>query len=292
MVSPTLGRLLKYAGAEAYDRIFRTSVDLLDVFGLDFAADWMLKLAQEGPDSAVSVLPAWLDILRRLSDSTANMPGGALRIIRSHVLPECLKGSSDKASDRFDQIQVRQLLRDWIEQYDEDQSIRLRDEIMDTLLKEATSSEHAEGSIKTLCEIGYRSHDVEERLWKVARQRNGENSDLALATLSYLGVTQDKVSVFLESANRLIEKRLSHFLLFALSRFAHPDCLDFVERELPSPKKTTSKDSCSVSGEEHLRLGLLAEIADRYPSDLKLQERIWKDILGRSQNRSQRVQLQ
>lgn len=112
-------------------------------------------------------------------------------------------------------------------------------------------------------------------MWEVAALYDDETGDIALSTLTILGVPSEDRAHILNTLHQRVLKRCNTPLIFALRRLADPASLEVVYDNWLQPGRVKVADL-----ERSQALYILTDMADALPEDGQLQDRIWKMISG------------
>jgi hypothetical protein len=209
-------------------------------------------------------------ILREL---TAESPGEAVTLIVNELVPLCVSGRSVQPEDNVYATYVfREMLADWLTQYPGDNGRVVRRSVLDAL-KSILSSADLEGACWTIAVVGYRREDVVENLWDIVRRRDDEVGDVALATLTSLGVPRDDQARVLQALHERVARRDNVALLGALRRMADPSSIEYLLRHWLIPDATGNLPD---RARHYIRV--LADVADEHVDDPELQDRIWPSL--------------
>lgn len=212
----------------------------------------------------------------RLQQLTSDDPASALRLILDHLLPFCQRHFPETESDMvIAQRHSRETLREWLNQYPDEDRIPLRERVLDALHAGLVSAA-AEDVGDTVAVIGFRRDDIIEVLRGLANS-DDEQGDAALSNLVALGVPAEEREPILDQLHARLAQRCNQRLIFSLTRLADPRSVDPVRDRLQRP-------------DEHgaFLLRVLSAIADRWDADDALQDRIGQvfvEVLGTYKDR-------
>ena len=211
--------------------------------------------------------------------ATASDADAASEIILNHLLPKCLHEhdhSSVAAASAMHRL--RELLREWIEQYPDEQRWSLRERALSATLN-AAETDQAEPPLWTISAIGFRSPEAMRVLWRLA-SRDDNIGDIAVSTLASLGVSAaDRGRLISEIQVRL--------------QTGDPSRLDYALQELPDPAWLNALAARMNSGNPGLLASnLLTRIADAAPHNESTQESVWSILQSAAHvNHSRRDEL-
>lgn len=159
-----------------------------------------------------------------LQHLTENDSNRAESIILESLLPQAIIADQSLA---IPLSRHRECLDNWINQYEGQIRIELRDKIL-VQLKEYLETSDPRGVCWTISRIGYRSEEILNALWDWVRKDEGEIGDIALFTIISLGVPSNhRVNIQTELHSRIVN-HFSHSLVSCLVWFADPASLNFV----------------------------------------------------------------
>jgi hypothetical protein len=232
------------------------------------------ELAQTGELSIPDAYELRVNAFRALQELTSDAPDRGEQLILDCLLPYCLEQPVDQSQTkiRYAISRYRDCLADWLYQYPEGERTPLRDKLLDEL-HHGLKSEKPESVCWTIARIGYRRPDVVEALWEVARRYANETGDIALYTLTNLGVPPDERLQLLSVLHQRAAFRCNVPLIQALRRLADQTSVDVAMGYWLQPS-----DEGEETDLKSLALRVLVDVADATVSDTNLQERIWNAI--------------
>lgn len=205
-------------------------------------------------------------------DFTLNAPEDAKDIIEEFVLPLSLKVCPPDNSDlKFKSHQMRSLLGRWLDSFVDTPGIRIRDNILATVLADLRAHRSKE-SVWTIGVIGYRTEQITSAILEMAKD-NGELGTVAVGTLGRLGLPPAlKASATDLVWSKIASNGLRPGLLYTLQEIASKEMVDSILGVLPVPE---TPDAGLMSIPLSSLLNALTHIASRNPHDHQLQDRIW-----------------
>ena len=255
------------AGTEQYKELWGASQQVSTPEAADgFFAALARDSAAGGlsPDDASALAE---QALRTAMQATAGDPGAARAIILRHLLPLCLTDAEGVGrDDRYTAYRLRELLRDWIEQYPDERRAPLRREVLRHLLPPAAGAVPSKAALLTVSRIGFRSPEVEEALRELSAREDGAG-DAAVRCWAALGPPEPQHGrLVAQVLNRLHGRDPSAFDS-AIQALADPEFLPALEGRMTAP------------GHQNLVVfGLLGRIADSRPGDGDLQHQVWSVV--------------
>jgi hypothetical protein len=157
----------------------------------------------------------------------------------------------------------RDVLVDWLDAFSPSQRDALRGRVLDhegdqlRLSLSAPNPPHPESACWTIARIGLRRDDLVETLWQVVTAFDDERGDVALATLSFLGIPERNRQQLVDETIRRAHQRRAQPLSSALRQLADPMTMDVVRDQWLSAA-AAEQDSFEVM----VSLGIFTEIAD------------------------------
>jgi hypothetical protein len=207
---------------------------------------------------------------RALQELTADDPNTAESLILELLLPYCFKQPPDGPSDIRRAIsRYRDCLVDWLSQYPEAERIVLRDKVLDEL-RQGLKLADPKGACWTVMRIGFRRDDIVKNLWQVVKNDADEIGNIALFTLTTLGIPSDEHTRLLRELQKRIKVQCEEILVRALRPLSESESLEVVRSHCLK---------LSVEGRTRsTALRVLTDIADDSEEDTELQDRIWQQI--------------
>jgi hypothetical protein len=205
------------------------------------------------------------------------------KIILEHLLPQMVGATSQEWGEYSS---MRYSFRQWLDQYPQNEMEPLREQVLDWLISRletdrvsAQKKHQNYQALSNICSllsyVGYRRPDIEAILENIERQDNGEAGDIALSTLTTLGITGPKQIEWLGRLRMRLIKRQSPRLLSTLHRFDSPQALDLI-RDLWRDRKSIEK---LAFHDIDLLLWHIASIADSHSDNARLQDKAWATVL-------------
>lgn len=210
---------------------------------------------------------------RTLQELTVDDPDQAQAMIKGYLLPYCLQTAPEAPSKiRIEVSLYRKRLSEWLDQYPETVRNPIRDMVLDDARGHLVDSA-PEGACWTISAIGFRRPDLEEALWELAQEDEGERGDVALSALTSLGLPYDKREALLVALHQRVSVRHTTVLVTALRRLADSASVEKVVQHWLQPQHWQAR-----SGLAWLSLRVLSDVADANDSDLELQDRVWREL--------------
>lgn len=232
------------------------------------AANLLEKVNAAAADATLSAANARqlrLTVLRSLMEATRGDREAAHDGIHELLVPQCLKQYAGDLQEVLAGERARQLLHDWIEQYPDEFKVPLRAGVLSEVIRAATQSE-SDAALLTVAAIGFRSPPVMEIVRKLAA-RDDELGDAAIRVWVSLGIPgPDRESLISQVRDRMM-RRTPPAMDYAVQELGDPSFLPLLEERL---RRANMPDTFS--------LGLISRIADKRPSDLDLQGRVWTTL--------------
>lgn len=209
---------------------------------------------------------------RRLRDLVADNPSAAGPLILQHLLPACLETHPEVGVEVH---QHRECLAQWLNQYP-DEAVRfgLRNKVLDTVLPFLRSPEPL-AACSVVSQIGYRDEEIVESLWNIVEQNDDRTGDVALATLTTLGVPTDQRESILAELHKRAAARCNHSLISALTWLADPASVQ------------VAHDVWLISDEHRLQafdkslvFSIFRAVLDARSDDHALQDQIWQLLVS------------
>ncbi len=226
---------------------------------------------------AASLLVEAFRVMQRLTTADAALGELMIREYLLNYLEEEETGIQTRLAS-----QLRECLVDWFEQYAEQERVAVRAKIVEYLLEHFRRRPSRE-LCWTFATIGYRQPSLVTALWESMRDEAPDETDIALATLTALGVPLHARNPLLERIHQQLAIRLSQPLLVALSRLADVASLPI------------ARQACLEAESAHLRslaLHVLIAIADtprpvRFVPHLlerefvvsPIQDQVWRTVI-------------
>ena len=209
---------------------------------------------------------------RRLRDLVAETPSAAEPLILQHLLPACLETHPDASVELH---QHRECLAQWLDQYpDEAVRFELRNKVLDAVLPFLGSPEPLP-ACSVVSQIGYRNGEIVESLWDIVERDDNRTGDVALATLTALGVPIDQRESILTELHKRAAARYNLSLVSALVWLADPTSVQ------------VAHDAWLVSDEYKLQafdkslvFNAYRAVLDAKSDDHALQDQIWQLLVG------------
>jgi hypothetical protein len=217
--------------------------------------------------------------LHKVQTMTLSDPVEAENIILDYLLPSCIVPPSfDQTDNSLFRRRCRDLLSDWLDQYDEQSRHSLRARI----LKELGTS-LANGDIRAVCwaisRIGFFDQELRSILWSCVDNSNDEQGDAALATLIDIGAAGiDHARLVAVLASR-VQQRSNFSLLHVARGLSEPSLLEIVKIHWLSPQ---DKEAWQRFSSPALRI--LPDTAVGYFANNQLQDQIWSFISSLYEN--------
>lgn len=158
----------------------------------------------------------------------------------------------------------RDILVDWLNGLPVDLRVPLRDSVLDHVQQQLEMSllterpPHPESACWTISSIGFRRDDLIPTLWQVVYHFDDERGDIALSTLTKLGLDRDSHNDVLVETVRRAQIRRSRGLISALHDLADPSSVATIKDVW---LKEPSIDE-NIWLDDTLTINLLARIAD------------------------------
>lgn len=230
-----------------------------------------LQHSQEADNLSVKdILELQVYAFRTLQDITFGDPGEAKDLILTYLLSLCLATHPDAGVQLS---QLRECLRDWLNQYPEATRHDLREEILEYLHPHLASSD-PRAACWVVSHIGYRTDRVVDALWNIVWQNDDDIGDIALATLTTLGVPDEQRECALDELHKRVANRYNRRLVSALARLADPTSIDVIwEHWLLGRDDLEQVD-------HSLLLHVFSTILDAQSEDAELQDRAWQMLIA------------
>ena len=210
-----------------------------------------------------------------MQEATSDRPALASTPILKFLVPECLRGSRDgKVDIRETRWLYRERLRDWLDSLDESVRLPIRSEVISQVLDGLATGE-PDLACYTFSILGYRDPLIVESLWSIADRHSDRLGDIAVSTLSALGLPTPERQRLVQTVQTRAENRCNIHLIAAMRKLRDPAFLDAIEQHwLPA------NDPDSWPNESLFVLPILADIAEKAADRTDLSDRVW-DLLMR-----------
>jgi hypothetical protein len=210
------------------------------------------------------------DALARL---TQDAPSEAGPIILHRLLPLCLRTKGEWHVPRVAQY-YDETLSSWLDRFPAPHRFPLRGLILDAL-GEALAEGKVERACRLIGRLGYRDERAFNRLLDLARAGADSIPDVALRTLTALGVPHHQHATLVKLwFDRASAVPWNHDLIGAAKQLASAEILGLVfDRWLIGENLAGSDAERRVLA--HLVMAVSAAVAERSPSDAELQDRVW-----------------
>ncbi len=151
------------------------------------------------------------------------------QLIVDELLPLCVESSLADANIKlFSMTRYRDVLTDWLTSLDEPERTSVRATVIAALFSYLEGPQ-AESASWLLAQIGFRSQESVDRLWRVA-ERDDTAGAAALAALALFGPDSVGRGRLREATHRRLPDRFSMGLLGALRRLADPASIEPILR--------------------------------------------------------------
>lgn len=189
-------------------------------------------------------------------------------IILKYLLPDCLL--FDEPSKQLIS-QHRDILGKWLDDLDDYGRNRIRSKAIDMVLPLLESS-LPQTACWVISSIGYRDARIVRSLWKVVQNNDNEVGDIALSTLTWMGIPVSEKMIVLEELNSRAAKRFNTRLLWGIARLGDSSSSSVILEHWLSPQKRPELDVDSS-----LAFTALREIADANENNENLENFIWAE---------------
>jgi hypothetical protein len=213
-----------------------------------------------------------IDAVRSLKELTADDPKRGKAVILDYILP-LLEKDIDLSLESHTALSVcRKQLIDWLHQYAEADYLHIRDQVLDKLHLSLKSA-FPKSACWTVSSIGFRRKDIVDALCEVVALYDDETGDIALSTLTMLGIPSESRSRILSTLHQRALRRCNMPLIFALRRLADPASLEVVRDYWLQPGNVRLSE-WELSHAAYI----FTDVADALPDDVQLQDRVWKIV--------------
>lgn len=256
--------------AETYQRLWQEFRETTSLDEIIERLEQLNDLVQTDTLSIVEAYDLRVSAFRALQELTVDDFGRGEQLIFDLVVPYCLVEPTDVPQKvHYTISRYRECLVDWLNQYPETERTVLRNKVFDILHSELAAN--PKPVCWTISRIGFRRPDLVEALWDVAEKNADGVGDIALSTLTSLGVPQEERPKLLSALHQRAAKRHTSTLTGALSRLADPSSLEVIRKHWLQPDYAGIRYRL-------LTLTVLAEIADAADANPNIQDRIWQTI--------------
>jgi len=213
-----------------------------------------------------------LDAFDTLSELTSEDVEAAQEAIRRYLLPLCLRTTAEWPNNIG--WRYSELLSKWLNRFPITKRFGLRYTLLTSLI-EFLSGPRSERACRLIGMIGYRSELLAKRLTTIMGSHDGELGDVALRSLTCLGIPENRKEAYLQNWISRAKKRWSHDLISVAGALQMPECVGLVFDQW-----LTAGNLASTEGDAMLRCQLTTRIpalvADRFAGDPELQDSIWE----------------
>jgi len=231
------------------------------------------ELAENGKLSVSDAYGLRFNAFDALRELTARNPVEAKHLILDSLLPFCVLPPVQIPEDaRYEFSKYLDVLRDWVEQYEEAERSNLRDSVLDALVLHLGDAE-PQSTCWAIGRIGFRRDDVVETLWNVVDRHDNPTGDCALSVLASLGVPGQERERVLAEAHSRVPKRQTLGLLSALRILADRSSIPLVRESWLVPSDDGSWGHFRSSA-----LRVLLNVANRHSTESELQDQVWDVI--------------
>jgi len=189
-------------------------------------------------------------------------------IILNELLPLCLR---DTPSLSVQYGAFRKVLSEWIGQHPQPDSNELRNAVIDTVIPLIGGENHNPACL-VLSTIGYSRPDIVKTLLDFASNTDNEAGDIAISTLTWIGLSMAERKAVLSELHRRAEKHYNHHLVWSVARLSDPSSFPVMLAHWLSP---TARPVTQV--DPSLAFTAIREIASANDSDHFLQDSIWAE---------------
>lgn len=225
------------------------------------------------------------DAFRVLQRMVQDDIGEISHLVMDYLLPLLDLDTPEDAS--LARSRWRDILVDWLNGLSMDLRVPLRDSILDHVQQQLEMSlllerpPHPESACWTISSIGYRRDNLIPPLWQVVKHFDDERGDIALSTLTKLGLDGDSHNAVLVETVRRAQMRRSRGLISALHDLADPSSVDII-KDVWLKGLSTGENSWL---DDTLTTNLLARIADvadnlsAIPIPSNTSDRVWQSLV-------------
>lgn len=208
-----------------------------------------------------------------LKELTADDSQLALKLIQDYILPACVQQPDTDDAGIYLQ-RLRETLAEWVGQYAERESFRIRNELLDQL-KQMLYSEETRGACWTISTFGFRRDDILISLWGVVGKEAGEPGDIALSVISNLRPSDAERQKILHELHRRMFSRFNTPLWGAIHRLADPKSIDAIFRYWIENSPEEDLDI-----RRYVAIDLLGEVLDKNAEHTELQDSTWERTIS------------
>ncbi|CAG0941888.1 hypothetical protein BROC_01635 [Candidatus Brocadiaceae bacterium] len=188
------------------------------------------------------------------------------KTILEYLIPDCLR------LDEFDRYlihQHRDVLNKWLNELDDADRNVIRTKVYKSILPLLETSTH-HAVCWVISNIGFRDDEVAQRLWKVVRKHDNDTGDIALSTITLLGIPESERDNILKELTSRATRRYNNHLLWGIARVGDPSSVPIVlNLWLSSPLRVEWKVDASLA------FTAICEIVDANDGNHELQDKLW-----------------
>lgn len=256
--------------SNAYGQLWQQCRESTTVEELLRVLDQAEDLARTAELTIREVYDLKAEAFQSLRELTIDDPVTGQSLIVDCLLPLCSKQPPDAPSEVNRAIsRCQETLAEWLDQYSQPERRAMRDVALDRL-RTALLSGDPQGACRTIARIGFRRSDIVDALWRVATECTDEVGDIALSTLTSLGVADEEREKLLSVLHERATLRCTVPLVAALRTLADPTSIDVVVENWLKPSDVEVGRWLG-----HIALRLPIDVADAREHDAELQDHMW-----------------
>lgn len=190
------------------------------------------------------------------------------KAILDYLLPGCLL--LDEPGEYLI-YRHRGILRDWFNDLIDIDRDNIRTKVIEKILP-LLNSPAPKPVCWTISSIGYKDPRLVKSLWKLAQDNDNEIGDIALSTITWLGVTKEEEGKILQELHTRVSRRYNHQLSWGIARIGDPSSVMVILNHwlLPEERLKNRVDTA-------IAFTALREIADVNDDNHLLQDLIWTE---------------
>ncbi len=211
------------------------------------------------------------EALGQLAELTESTPEVAGQIMVTHLLPWCAM-RRDSGRTSFAGHEFRELLKDWIYGFPQNQIGPLREFVLNDVCKRLRT-EPTKELLWVVAAIGYRSDEVTDIVRPILFQR-GDLSDLALGVFAGLGANLEDRDVLLDCVqDKLATGEETRGMIIAIQELVGPHRIELATEFL---RRAAEKSfAAEYSHDFALTVSTVTTAVNRCPADMAAHNQIW-----------------